>query len=96
MSLLIKGGKLVNADQTIESDIYCEDGIIKAIGNHLDVPEDTEIIDATGKLVMPGGIDPHTHMQLPFMGTVASEDFYSGTVCWISWRHNNDHRFCYS
>ncbi|MFT5711690.1 MAG: dihydropyrimidinase [Glaciecola sp.] len=84
MNLLIKGGKLVNADQTIFADVYCENGIIKAIGTELDIPADTEVIDASGKLIMPGGIDPHTHMQLPFMGTVASEDFYSGTAAGLA------------
>lgn len=84
MNLLIKGGKLVNADNSIFADVYCENGIIKAIGHDLKIPDDTEIVDATGKLVMPGGIDPHTHMQLPFMGTVASEDFYSGTAAGLA------------
>ncbi|MGY5453409.1 dihydropyrimidinase [Agarivorans sp. MS3-6] len=84
MSLLIKGGKVVNADQSIFADVYCEDGVIKAVGENLCVPNDAEIIDASGKLVMPGGIDPHTHMQLPFMGTVASEDFYSGTAAGLA------------
>ncbi len=84
MSLLIKGGKIVNADISIIADVYCEDGKIKKIGTDLDVPAGTEIIDAAGKLVMPGGIDPHTHMQLPFMGTVASEDFYTGTAAGLA------------
>jgi len=84
MSLLIKGGKVVNADQSSIADIYCENGLIQAIGKDLDVPEGTEIIDATNKLIIPGGIDPHTHMQLPFMGTVASEDFYSGTAAGLA------------
>ncbi|WP_221074689.1 dihydropyrimidinase [Agarivorans aestuarii] len=84
MSLLIKGGKVVNADQSIFADVYCEHGLIKAVGENLSVPDDAEVIDAKGKLVMPGGIDPHTHMQLPFMGTVASEDFYSGTAAGLA------------
>ena len=52
---------------------------IAAVGANLDVPSDARVIDADGLLVMPGGIDPHTHMELPFMGTVASEDFFTGT-----------------
>lgn len=43
------------------------------------IPTDVQVVDATGRYVMPGGIDSHTHMQLPFMGTVASDDFYTGT-----------------
>ncbi|TXR54422.1 dihydropyrimidinase [Reinekea thalattae] len=84
MSLLIKGGKVVNADKSFIADVYCEDGVIKKIGTDLDVPSDVEVVDAQGKLVMPGGIDPHTHMQLPFMGTVASEDFYTGTAAGLA------------
>ncbi len=79
MAILIKGGTIVTADMSYRSDVYCDDGIIKAIGENLEVPADCEVLDAGDLLVMPGGIDPHTHMQLPFMGTVASEDFFSGT-----------------
>jgi len=84
MSIIIRGGTIVNADQTFKADIYCEDGKIKAIGVGLDVPSKAEVIDASGQLVMPGGIDPHTHMQLPFMGTVASEDFFTGTAAGLA------------
>ena len=84
MSLLIKNGTIVNAEETKHADVYCEDGIIKAIGNNLDVPSTAEIIDATGQYIMPGGIDPHTHMQLPFMGTVATDDFYTGTAAGLA------------
>ncbi|MDW7745619.1 dihydropyrimidinase [Halomonas sp.] len=80
MSVLIKGGTVVTADHTFRSDVYCEDGKIVAIGENLDVPLSAEVVDASGQYVMPGGIDPHTHMQFPFMGTVASDDFYTGTA----------------
>ena len=79
MSVLIKGGTVVDAERSYRADVYCEGGLIKAIGESIDVPAGAEIVDAGGCYVMPGGIDPHTHMELPFMGTVASEDFYSGT-----------------
>ena len=77
--LLIKGGEVVNADGTQRADVYIEDRIIKQVGPNLDVPGGTRVIDARGKLVLPGGIDTHTHCQLPFMGTHAIDDFYHGT-----------------
>jgi dihydropyrimidinase len=80
MSLLIRGGTVVTADETRRADVYCEGGRIAAVGPGLEAPSGARVIDAGGQLVMPGGIDPHTHMELPFMGTVASEDFYSGTA----------------
>ncbi len=80
MSVLIKGGTVVNAEQNIRVDVLCDSGIISAVGEGLDAPMGAQIIDAGGQYVMPGGIDPHTHMQLPFMGTVASEDFETGTA----------------
>jgi len=79
MSTLIRGGTVVTAETSYRGDVYTDDGVIKAIGENLEVPSDARVIDAGGQLVMPGGIDPHTHMELPFMGTVASEDFYTGT-----------------
>jgi len=84
MSVLIKNGLVVSDGQRKNVDVYCDDGIIKAIGKNLDVPSDSQVIDAKGQYVMPGGIDPHTHMQLPFMGTVASEDFYTGTAAGLA------------
>ena len=80
MSLLIRGGIVVNADGETRADVYCENGKIKAVGANLEAPSGARVVDAGGQYVMPGGIDPHTHMQLPFMGTVASEDFFTGTA----------------
>ena len=80
MSLLIRGGTVVTADQTYRADVATTEGRIPAIGEDLEAPAGAEVIDAGGCYVMPDGIDPHTHMELPFMGTVASEDFFSGTT----------------
>ena len=84
MSVLIQGGTVVNAEQSIRADVLCENGKIIAVGERLDAPKGVQVIDAGGQYVMPGGIDPHTHMQLPFMGTVASEDFESGTAAGLA------------
>ncbi len=80
-SILIKGGTVVTADAERRADVLIEGETIRALGPDLEVPAGTKarVIDASGAYVMPGGIDPHTHMQLPFMGTVASEDFFTGT-----------------
>jgi dihydropyrimidinase len=80
MSLLIRGGTVINANGRARADVLCANGKIVAVGENLETPAGAEVIDAGGQYVMPGGIDPHTHMQLPFMGTVASEDFYTGTA----------------
>ncbi len=84
MTVLIKGGTVVNADQSIRADVLCENGIITAVGEGIDAPSGATVVDAGGQFVMPGGIDPHTHMQLPFMGTVTTEDFYSGTAAGLA------------
>lgn len=84
MSVLIKNGTIVNADQSFKADVLCADGKIQEIGSNISAPSGAEVVDATGQYVMPGGIDPHTHMQLPFMGTVASEDFYTGTAAGLA------------
>jgi dihydropyrimidinase len=84
MTVLIKGGTVVNAERSVRADVLCEDGVIAAVGQNLDAPKGAAVVDAGGQYVMPGGIDPHTHMQLPFMGTIASEDFYSGTAAGLA------------
>ncbi len=84
MSVLIRGGTVVNADRSVRADVLCQDGRIVEVGEGLDAPQGSTVVDAGGQYVMPGGIDPHTHMQLPFMGTVASEDFESGTAAGLA------------
>ncbi len=84
MTVLIKGGTVINADRSFRADVLCQDGQITAVGTDLDAPGAAQVVDAAGQYVMPGGIDPHTHMQLPFMGTVASDDFYSGTAAGLA------------
>ena len=76
MSTVIKGGTVVTADLTYKADVLVEAGQIVAIGHGLS--GDT-VLDATGCYVMPGGIDPHTHLEMPFMGTYSADDFDSGT-----------------
>jgi dihydropyrimidinase len=80
MGVLIRGGTVVTAEREFRADVFCEDGKIQAVGLDLIVPANVEVVDAGGCYVMPGGIDPHTHMELPFMGAKASDDFYTGTV----------------
>ena len=77
MAILIKNGTLITDSETFEADVLIEGETIKQIGNNLQDPN-AEIIDATGKLIMPGGIDPHVHLDLPMYGTVSSDDHYTG------------------
>ena len=75
MTILIKGGTVVNATGESRADVLVEGEVIAQVGANLSAPG-ARVIDAGGAYVIPGGIDPHTHMQLPFMGTVA----------WLSWK----------
>jgi dihydropyrimidinase len=84
MTILIRGGTVVNADREFKADVLCDNGKIIAVGDKLDAPAGAEVIDAGGLYVMPGGIDPHTHMQLPFMGTVTQDDFFTGTAAGLA------------
>jgi dihydropyrimidinase len=79
MSVLIKGGRIVTAADDYVGDVYIENGTVTLIGESLDVAAD-KTIDATGKLVIPGAIDPHTHIEMFFGGTTTCDDFTSGTV----------------
>ncbi|MBK8619911.1 MAG: dihydropyrimidinase [Anaerolineales bacterium] len=77
MATLIKNGTLITASDTFQSDILIEGEIIVQIGKDLTHPS-ADVIDATGKLIMPGGIDPHVHLDLPMFDTVSSDDHYTG------------------
>ena len=83
-SVVIQGGTVVTADGQFRADVLVSGETIAAVGPDLEVPSGARVIDAGGAYVMPGGIDPHTHMQLPFMGTVASDDFYTGTAAGLA------------
>ena len=78
MSLLIKNGRIITADADYMADIFIEGESIKTIGTDLSIIADKEI-DATGKFVFPGGIDPHVHLDMPFMGTFSSDNYETGT-----------------
>ena len=78
MKTLIKNGRIVTAVDDYTADIFIDGETVTTIGKSLDIEADV-IIDASGKLVIPGGIDPHTHMELPFGGTQSSDDFFTGT-----------------
>src|SRR5438874_7173160 len=78
MQTLIRNGRVVTAVDDYRADILIEDGKVAMIGKEIDVKADKKI-DAKGRLVIPGGIDPHTHMDLPFGGTSSSDDFETGT-----------------
>jgi dihydropyrimidinase len=73
MALLIRNGEIVTASERYIADVYCENETITRIGRDLEAPPNAEIVDATGKYVFPGFIDPHVHIYLPFMGTFAKD-----------------------
>src|ERR687890_1763506 len=79
MKTLIKNGRIVTAVDDYKADILIEGETVSVIGAKLEMEAD-RVLDAGGKLVIPGGIDPHTHMELPFGGTEASDDFRTGTI----------------
>ncbi|MCW7538770.1 dihydropyrimidinase [Aquabacterium sp. A7-Y] len=83
---LIQGGTVVNADREFKADVLCAGGLIVAVGDDAAglAPAGAQRLDASGQYLLPGGIDPHTHMQLPFMGTVTMDDFYTGTAAGLA------------
>ena len=84
MGLLIKNGEIVTATDRYVADVYCRDGKIVEIGNDVERGSGDEEIDGSGQFVFPGFIDPHVHMELPFMGTVSIDDFESGTASGVA------------
>ena len=82
--ILIKNGLVVNSDLSQYADVYIEDSVVKQVGNYLIIPGGTRVIDALGKLVIPGGIDPNVHFQMPVANAKCQQqqlldDFYSGS-----------------
>ena len=69
---------MVNADRAFAADVLLADGLIAAVGPGLSAPPGARVLNATGLMVMPGGVDPHTHLEMPFMGAVTVDDFTSG------------------
>jgi dihydropyrimidinase len=79
MPLLIRNGEIITADSRTRADIFCEGETITRIGAGLEAPPGTEVVDASGKFVFPGFIDPHVHITLPFMGTLAKDTYETGS-----------------
>lgn len=80
MGVLIQNGEIVTASERMRADLYLQDGTIAAIGRKLDAHPGDTVIDASGQLIFPGGVDAHTHLDMPFMGTSSADDFETGTV----------------
>ncbi|MEO7598996.1 MAG: dihydropyrimidinase [Opitutus sp.] len=79
MALLIKGGEIITADSRFVADIYCENETITRIDRDIPAAAGVRVVEASGKYVFPGFIDPHVHIYLPFMGTLAKDDYISGS-----------------
>ena len=79
MDLLIKNGTIVNGSESFKADIAIENGKITQIGTDIAPTDNTKAVDASGKLVLPGAIDAHTHLAMPFGGTISSDDYFAGT-----------------
>ncbi|KAI7999584.1 Dihydropyrimidinase [Camellia lanceoleosa] len=82
--ILINGGTVVNAHHQEIADVYVEDGIIATVKPEIKVGDDVTVLDATGKFVMPGGIDPHTNLAMEFMGTETIDDYFGGQAATLA------------
>jgi dihydropyrimidinase len=80
MPLLIRNGEIVNVGSRVQGDVFVENETITQIGKNLEAPANTETIDATGKLIFPGFLDPHVHIYLPFMATFAKDTHETGSI----------------
>src|SRR5438477_10072268 len=79
MSFLIQNGEIITASERYVADIWCENETITRIDRNIPPPKGAEVIDAKGKFVFPGFIDPHVHIYLPFMGTFSKDDYITGS-----------------
>ena len=79
MATIITNGEIITAADRYHADLRIEDGVITTIGKALPVADGDTVIDAAGRWIIPGGVDVHTHLDMPFMGTMSSDDFYTGT-----------------
>ncbi len=84
MGLVIRGGEVITASERFHADVRVDGGIITDIATRLETRSGDTTLDAAGKLVLPGFIDPHVHMELPFMGTVSADDFETGTASGVA------------
>src|SRR6202167_542604 len=78
-SVLIQNGTIVNADSTVKADLLIDGAVIKEVRAGIPAAAADTIVDATGLLLLPGGIDAHTHLDMPFGGSKSADDFETGT-----------------
>ncbi|KAJ6228215.1 hydrantoinase/dihydropyrimidinase family member [Anaeramoeba flamelloides] len=79
MSILLKNGTVVNSDRKFKADVYIKGGLIEEVGTDIVVEQNCTIVDCTGKFIVPGAIDPHVHLEMPFMGTFSKDGYESGS-----------------
>ncbi len=79
MGTLIRGGTVVTASDVMSADVLIEGEVVTAIAHHIE-SQDHEVVDAGGCYLFPGGVDPHTHLDMPFGGTTTADDFRTGTM----------------